>query len=132
MTIVYRSISVTDLEQAGFQILLSSKSSTTESSLKVERVFKDGEVVSLDTFYQGLYFLGLQLNKLLILEPQCHHVRLDGTETDNYRFTGQERSDKEWLHSGYASEEAILSSSKMKDMVKGGMQMQKGGDRSSV
>ena len=126
MTIVYRSISVTDLEVAGYQILVD----ISGDSLKVERIFNDGALVPLDTFYHGLYFLGLQINKHLVLEPQCHHVRLDGSPTDNYRFTGQERNDKEWLRGGYASEEAILSSSKMGDMVKGGMQMQKGGDRS--
>lgn len=130
MTIVYRSISVTDLEQAGYEILLNAENSTSESSLKVERVFKDGEVVPLDKFYHGLYFLGLRVNKHLILEPQGLHVRSNGQQTDNYRFTGQERNDKEWLKSGYASEEAILSSSKMGDMVRGGMQLQKGGDRS--
>lgn len=126
MTIVYRSISVTDLELAGFQILVK----TEDEKLKVRRVFKDGEKVSLDVFYKGLYFLGLKLNKLLILEPQCYHVRLNGRPTDNYRFTGQERNDREWIDGGYASEEAILSSSRMGGMVGGGMQMQRGGDRS--
>lgn len=126
MTIIYRSISVTDLESAGYQILLDMSG----ERLKVQRVFKDGMLVPLDTFYEGLYFLGLQVNKHLVLDAQCHHIRLDGTPTDNYRFTGQERNDSGWLRGGYASEEAILSSSKMKDMVSSGMKMQKGGDRS--
>ncbi len=126
MTIVFRSISVTDLEQAGYQILVQAGGAT----LKVDRVFQNGKRVKLNVFYGGLYYLGLKINKHLFLEPQCHHVRLDGTVTDNYRFTGQERNDKEWLDSGYASEEAVLSASKMTDMVKDGMQLQKGGDRS--
>ncbi len=126
MTIVYRSISVTDLEKAGFQILVKD----VDGKLEVRRVFKDGKKYSLEEFFNGLHYLGLELDNLLTLEEPCHHVMLSGKPTNNYRFIGQERSDISWIRGGYASEEAILNSSRMKDMVRGGMQMQRGGDRS--
>ncbi len=126
MTIVYRSISMSDLERAGYQVLIK----VVDEKLYVERVFKDSKRLEIKEFHHGLFFLGLKINNLLILEPQCHHVKLNGQPTYNYRFTGQERNDEEWIKGGFASEEAILSSSRMGDMVDDAMRMQKGGDRS--
>lgn len=123
--IVYRTISLTDLEAAGFEIAIKK----TPRGFEQGEVLRLGEVLPPTEFKDALYFLGLQLNPHLKIQDSCQHVTIDGQRTFNFRFIGEERNDKEWLTSGFASEEAILSSSNMKDMVSHGMSMQKGGDR---
>ena len=116
-TIIYRAISLTDLEKAGYRFSIEDN----PVSLKIYKVKKDGKPMAIDEFYEGLFILGIQLNKHISLQDRCQHLRLDGTRTNNYRIGGQERNDKDWLNSGYASEEAILSTSRMSDMTDRGI-----------
>jgi hypothetical protein len=55
---------------------------------------------------------------------------MSGKRTTNFRIVGEERGDKEWLKSPYASEEAKANTSGYIDMVGHLQRMQSGGDRS--
>ena len=125
--IVYRSISFTDLYEAGYKI--SVVWDDILETLRVADIFKDGKQLTKKDLSEALHYLGLKDNKHLTLKGRCQHVRLNGKKTMNYRFIGEERSDSKWIKSGFASEEANLNSSKMGGMLHDGMQMQRGGDR---
>lgn len=126
--IVYRAISFTDLNMCGYEIEVEIvHEGIEETDYRVVAVKKDGNKQSLDDFYKAVYFLGIKDNEYLHVEQVSEHRTMNGRLTNAHRICGQERNDKQWIKSGYASEEAILSSSKMKDMVHVGMHMQRGG-----
>lgn len=124
--VVYRSLSFYDLERAGFKISVT-KSTDDSEIYQIRSVSKGGTNINLRDFYKALYTLGIKNNHHLHVEPETEHVTLEGKRYSGHRVSGEERSDGEWIKSGFASEEAYLSNSKYSDMVQHGMRMQRGG-----
>lgn len=123
--IIYRSVSFLDLEKAGYKITVKH----VDSFVKVKTVEKDGRIISISDLNKALKFLGLRINHSLTIEDKCEHIPISGGRYYGYRFLGEERGDKEWLESGFASQEAKEVSSGMKDMVSYLQRMRNGGDR---
>ncbi len=111
--VIYRTISFDDLKSAGYQITLKSESDT----LKIETVRKDNNKTSISDLFKALKFLGLRINEHLTFYEQCEHRTLSGKLVTNYRVVGEERGDRKWIESGYASDDAKSNTSGMKDMV---------------
>lgn len=124
--IIYRTVSFTDLESVGYQIYLTVDGDT----LSVNKVTKHGQTIKVTDLFKALKFLGLRINHNLSFESKCEHVTISGKRTNNFRVVGEERGDDEWLKSGFASDEAKMNSSGMKDMVSHIQRMSRGGDRS--
>lgn len=124
--VIYRSVSFHDLEQAGYKVTVRMSG----GFLKVKTVEKDGRIISLSELNKALKFLGLRINHRLSIEDKCEHIPISGGRYYGYRFLGEERGDKEWLKSGFASNEAKEVSSGMGDMVHYLQRMRNGGDRS--
>ena len=108
--VVYRAMSFTDLESLGF--ILTVK--ITNDKPYIESIKKDGAFVNLREL---LWTCGIKDNAFFHITEKCEHVRINGSKTINYRLNGQERTDKEWLKSGHASDEAKMFSSGMSDAL---------------
>jgi hypothetical protein len=108
--VVYKSVSFTDLEAYGLELSIEGS--------KIESARYKGAVVSLESVYKVLFNLGVLNNKHLSVEEKANH-RCQSTflPTFNFRVVGEERKDKKWIRGGYASDEAKMASSRMKDMV---------------
>ncbi len=133
--VVYRSISFSDLHKAGYQIEVEQKESVIlngeeQERFQVTKVTKSGKPITNRQLMDALRFLGLKLNQYLHIVSIQEHVALDGKRTTCHRFLGEERSDTEWVKSGYASDEAFMSSSKYEDMGAYAHKLANGGDRS--
>ena len=127
--IIWRSISFGDIQQAGYNIEVSTDDLDPEKC-KITSITKNGERISRRDLNEALVILGLKNNQHLHVEPETEHRTLGGSRYTGHRFTGEERSDEDWIKSGYASEEAYLATSKFgASMVQQAMRMQKGGDR---
>lgn len=122
--VVYRPISFQDLALAGIQLTVQN----IEGILKVTKITKYGKRLDLDKLPDMLYTLGIVRDHNLEIQDKCQHRTISGKIVEDYRFVGKERNDKEWLKSGYASEEAKISSSKMKDMNSHLRKLSRGGE----
>lgn len=115
--VVYRRISFVDLEDCGYTIGLMND---------------DGKIVvdplkSTSGVYDAIKYLGVKTNSALEIQGRCEHVRINGKRVFGYSFIGEERNDKEWLESGFASEEVRLNTSKMGDMLETVNKLKRGG-----
>jgi len=118
--IVYKTISFTDLEAYGLVLGVVDN--------KITGAAYKGKSVGLGQVYKALSDLGIKNDQHVQVQDKTEHRRANGQQTNNYRVIGRERNDKAWLESGYASDEAKLSSSKMKDMVGFVSKLSSGGD----
>lgn len=119
--VVYKAISFTDLESYGL-ILEVVGNGISAATYK-------GKSVGLGQVYKALEDLGIRNNHHVSVQEKTEHRDSSGKTTFNYRIIGEERNDKAWLNSGYASDEAKMSSSKMRDMVGYANKLSNGGDR---
>ncbi len=117
---VQRTISFTDLEDAGYNIIVHV---AEDETLYIEESQRH-------QIYKALKVLGIKINVHTSVEIQqvCHHRTMSGKETTNHRFLGLERTDREWLNSGYASDEVKVSRSKMGDMSRQLHKLANGGE----
>lgn len=116
--IIYRRVSFTDLQSVGFVLIVEE---TENNRLALVKSCDKAEIE------KALFTLGLKINSKLEIQNQCEHRRADGKRTTNYSFVGEERSDKKWLESGYASDDVKLNNSKFTDMVAVARQLGRGG-----
>lgn len=111
-SIIYKSLSFSDLESVGILVDVSRSS----LPLKVSSVTKNGDSIPIEELHNILYSVGISNNHYLEIQDVTTHRNLDNKVVEDYRFVGQERLDKVWLTSGYASDEVRMATSKMKDM----------------
>ncbi len=122
---VLRAISFTDLKSVGIELDVEEG----EEFIRILGATKDGKPLDLNKGLKNiLYQLGVIYDGNSTVEPKSTHRRINGKVTENYRITGKERTDRKWLTSGYASEEAKMASSRMKDMVAHTQRLSRGGD----
>lgn len=119
---VQRSISFTDLQNAGYHIQLNEAGTGEDYRVKMAES-QPPEI------FKALKTLGLDVNEMITIQPECDHRTMGGKMTHNYRVTGRERVDKAWLRSGYASEEAQMADSRMGGMAAQCNRLSNGGDR---
>lgn len=119
--VIYTSISFTDLEQLGFTVDVRLEG----ESYQITRIRRNGKTVELGTL---LWSCGI-IDNMFVNVDKCEHLRVNGQRTINYRLTGEERFDDEWMKSGHASDERKLTSSSMGDMVHYAKTLRNGGDR---
>lgn len=122
--VVYKSISFADLKAVGLELEVSEGEHISLTGAKYK-----GRRIDIKQIYKGLFSLGIKNNQYVEVLQHCLHATADGTRVEDYRIAGQERNDKSWLNSGYASSEAQMSSSRMKDMVGYASRLSGGGDR---
>jgi len=123
-TIVERSVSFSDLLRAGIELVVSR----VDGILQVTSGTDEGRPLNIRDLPSMLYTLGIVKDHNVVVQEKTQHRTMDGKLVEDYRFNGKERNDKKWLASGFASEEAKLSSSKMRDMVSYAGKLQNGGD----
>ena len=121
--VVYRGISFSDFLSAG--IIL--KAATVDGKLIVASGTQNGKPLDLKKLPDMLFVLGIVKDHNVEVQPKSQHRRLDGKIVEDYRIVGKERNDKAWINSGFASDEAIMSSSKMHDMSSQAWKLQNGG-----
>lgn len=115
--IVYRRISFVDLEECGYSIgLLKNNDATLIDPLN-----------STEGIFEAIYTLGVMNNHYLEIQGPNTHRRLTGERANSYSIVGEERNDKEWLKSGWASDERKMTSSKMGDMLEAATMLGRGG-----
>ena len=62
-------------------------------------------------FQDILYQFGMNINYMYEIQEDKQHKSIEGKLVQADRYVGQERTDKEWLDSGWASREAKDKSS---------------------
>lgn len=123
--VIYKYVSFADLASVGITIDV-----TEGDEPKAEGIRKHGRSADLKTTLpKVLYILGIVDDHNLQIMPKQNHRDVHGKVVEDYRFIGKERTDKKWLNSGFASDEAKMSQSKMKDMVSYASRLSNGGDR---
>ena len=122
--LVDRAVSLSDFSSAGVMIEVGE----VAGRLEVLRVKDDGSPVTAKEFRDMLFTLGVSKKHPIEVQDKALHHMLNDRLVDDYRILGKERVDKDWLTSGYASEEAKLSSSRMKDMVSYSSKLQNRGE----
>jgi len=93
----------------------------SESDLQVFKEY-DNTVASRNKL---LYKLGVDTS-MNIEVLKCHHRNLQGKAVECNLFMGFERLDKEWVKSGWASDEAFLASSNDPTLAKEVHEMNQG------
>ena len=83
--------------------------SISESDLNGVTLPVDNELP--DWFKDTLYSLGLNTKSPELEVTTCTHRNASNKIVECRRWTAPERLDKEWIKSGYASDEAIIASS---------------------
>lgn len=121
--VVYKTISMADFSSVGICLDVS----LVNDSLKVVGGTRGGEKLDMKQLPDILYALGIQNDEHLEVMEKCFHRTLQGKVVEDYRIVGRERNDKEWILSGYASDEVKLSTSKMRDMVSYASMLKNGG-----
>ena len=111
---VYKAVSFADLEKVGLTFELSQNSG---GDLKVTKIHKDGVQAPISRLKSVLRVFVISPDHKVGVTPKQAHRCSQGLLVNTHRFLGTERQDKDWLKSGFASDEAKLASSKMKDMV---------------
>lgn len=112
------AISLSDLEKAGYEVEVSTSYDKDGAevysihALKLNRV--PCKLAELD---KALHYLGMDNKVAYNVTEGVEHLDRSGKRVKNRRIVGTERHDKKWLQSGFASEEAKLASSGMRDMV---------------
>jgi len=110
---IYRTISFSDLESVGYKVEIEREG----DKIKVGKVTKHGGRIEKKELFEAIKFLGVKLNNKLSIEEKCDHTTLQGNRVTNFRIVGEERSDRKWITSGFASDEAKMNSSRMGGMV---------------
>lgn len=123
--IVYKSISFSDLRESGLELDIQSNG----DSYRIVGGKYKGKRVDTEDIYKALNLLGIRDNHFVEVMSVSEHINSKGIRVKDYRVVGQERSDKKWIASGFASDEAKMASCKMKDMVGYASQLSNGGDR---
>lgn len=135
-----KTVSFADLRDIGITIFTQEftkefPDGTAKPSVKVVRAVKtnkNGEEVdfSREHMQEILYVLGIDTYacKWWVVPKKGHRRILDNLPVNDYRYMGYERLDRDWLMSGHASEDAIMRSSRMKDMDATTRKMKQGGD----
>lgn len=130
-----KTVSFTDLQDLGFEILVTEfmkkmPSGEEKPSVKVVSVTKGGKDFPREYMQKFLWIMGVDTEncKWWVVPKKDHRRVLSNTPTHNYRYMGYERLDRDWIESGRASEEAIMLSSRMKDMTEVTGRMKRGGD----
>lgn len=127
--VVYRTISLSDFLTAGIELeVKETPISDDVVDLEVVGGTEDGRPFNIAKLPEMLYTLGIVKDHNRQVMAKALHRKMDGKIVDDYRIIGKERSDKAWIQSGYASEEAKLSSSRMRDMVSYTSKLANGGD----
>lgn len=132
--IVY--VSFADLRQMKFDIEVSEydkelSDGRTVTSVKIEKIKKDGIEIPRKEMLELLFILGMNTSKggrWWVDIPKAHRPMLSNKPVVDYRFVGEERLDKDWIQSGRASHEALMYSSRMRDMIRVANRMENGGD----
>ena len=135
-------VSFQDLKSLGYNVYVtehekekpSGELTTAVKVVKVEHDNgKDVSVVPKSYMMELLYILGIDTrdpNLHVWVTPKKIHRCLGQKEPAyDYRYSGYERLDKEYLLSGRASEEAIMYGSGMDDMHQIAYEMKHGGER---
>lgn len=117
-TAVIRTVSFKDLESVGYHIeLVTVPQEDKEPQYDLGKVFKDGQLQSKEQFYQALYFLGINTRHCVpTVLPETLHRDCNNKVIKAHRISGPERLDTQWVKSKYASNEAKIYSSRMRDM----------------
>lgn len=109
----YRWVSLSDLHRADFQI---SVSKDTEKNLSVKSVRYQGSEITLRAFEKALWAIGIDTRAHPLLVQYNKHTTVLSQPVETFRFGSVERADKQWLESGYASEEVLLYTSNWSDI----------------
>lgn len=130
-----RTVSFADLEHLGFTILVQEFTKELDNghekpAVKVVRADKNGIPCSRQDMQELLYSFGIDTKgcKWWVVPKTTHRCMHTKEPVYNYRYMGYERLDPVWVRSGLASEEAIMRSSRMGDMVETTNKMKRGGD----
>ena len=122
--LVYRGVSLSDFLKAGIKLEVTGE----DDHLKISGGTEDGKPYNMKDLPQHLYSLGIVNDHNVKVMAKAMHRTMDGRMVDNYRIIGKERTDKQWLASNFASEEAKMASSRMRDMVSQTNRLANGGD----
>jgi hypothetical protein len=136
-----QSVSFHDLASMGITVYTQEfekekpdgRVATAVKVVKVTKEENNTEVeVSKDYIQQLLYILGIetydQSLRWWVSPKRKHRCLSTQSPVYDYRYQGYERTDKQWLISGRASQDAIMYSSRMSDMSSVTNQLENGGD----
>lgn len=137
-----QSVSFHDLASMGITVYVQEfnkekpdgRTATAVKVIKVTKEENNKEVeVSKDYIQQLLYILGIETsdpNLRWWVSPKRKHRCLTSNQpVFTWRYMGYERTDKDYLLSGRASQEAIMYSSNMTDMDSFSNELENGGSR---
>ena len=125
---VVRCLSFHDIIYAGYDIIEQEIQKVNKKKKVIYKIAKDGEELSPEEFQELLFQMGLDPfagEKEKVLGPDKHRT-LMGDVAYQRRFMLPERLDKDWLDSGYASDEALATTSGMRDMATAISSLQRG------
>lgn len=91
--------------------------SMTEIAKVVPSITYDWIAENNEDFLQMLFELGCNINQPIEYQPEVWHINRFGEKVFSDRWVAAERTDKEWINSGYASQAAIDKSKNNKLLI---------------
>lgn len=112
-----QSISYADLRTQGWQVSFEYRGMQDEvRQYKVHNVLLNHVKKSVEDLKEALFTLGVDTKESHLGVDYRPHRSLTSGKVEDYRFFAPERTDTEWLNSGYASMEVKAITSNMLDM----------------
>lgn len=113
---IYKWVSILDLMRVGYDFKIAPPE-TSKDDYKIEYITHCGMGMTVDTFKQQLWHLGIDTRVVFMMQSKYHRSVQDGKVQYGLLFGGLEREDQDWLDSGFASKEALLKMSNFDDMA---------------
>lgn len=112
---VYKWVSIYDLMRVGYDFKIVPPE-TSQDDYKIEYITHCGMGMTLETFKEQLWHLGIDTSVVFLLKSSIHRSVQDGKRQFGLRFGGLEREDNDWIQSGFATKEVTMKMSNFHDM----------------